>query len=336
MIPIILESDVMSTIDLVWQAKKRINTIVKKTPLIKSHTLSEQLNAEVYLKLENLHEIGAFKVRGAANKILSISHEEQRRGITTFSTGNHGLAVAYVAKQLGIQAVICISNRVPKAKIDAIKRWGAQIEIVGQSQDEAGVYCQKLHKEHGLTVIKPFDDPYVIAGQGTIGLELLEDLPELSSVIVPLSGGGLLAGIGLSLKMNNPIIDVYGVSMERSPVMYESLRVGKPIELQEQQTLADSLLGGIGVDNKYTFGLVQKYMDKALLVSEESIAKAMAFMLINHSMVIEGAAATGIAALAEKIEIKHGSTCAIIISGQNIDLDVHLKTVSPYLSSPFH
>jgi threonine dehydratase len=322
--------------NLIWQAKKRISMIVNKTPLIKSHYLSEQLNAEVYLKLENLHEIGAFKVRGAANKILSLSHEEQRRGITTFSTGNHGLAVAYVAKQLGIQAVICISNRVPNAKLNAIKRWGAQIEIVGQSQDEAGVYCEKLHKKYGLTIIKPFDDPYVIAGQGTIGLELLEDLPETSSVIIPLSGGGLLAGIGLSLKTNNPMIDVYGVSMERSPVMYESLRVGKPIELQEQETLADSLLGGIGVDNKYTFGLVQKYMDKALLVSEESIAQAMAFMLENHSMVIEGAAATGIAALAEKIQIKHGSTCVIIISGQNIDIDVHLKAVSPYLSSPFH
>lgn len=308
----------MNIVNQVWQARKRISWIVKKTPLIKSPSLSEQMNADVYLKLENLHEIGAFKLRGAANKILSLSQEEQQRGVTTFSTGNHGLAVSYLAKQLGIQAVICMSSRVPKAKVDAIKRWGAQIEIVGESQDEAGIYCEKLQNEHGLTVIQPFDDPYVIAGQGTIGLELLEDLPDLSSVIIPLSGGGLLAGIGLSLKTNNPMINVYGVSMERSPVMYESLKSGKPIELKEQETLADSLLGGIGLDNKYTFGLVQQFMDKAFLVSEESIAKAMAFMLEKHRMVIEGASATGIAALAEKIQLRPGSTSVLIIDRKSV------------------
>jgi threonine dehydratase len=323
----------MTFIHQVWQAKKRISSLVKRTPLIQSPALSEQMNANVYLKLENLHDIGAFKIRGAANKILSLSQEEQQRGVTTFSTGNHGLAVAYVAKQIGIQAVICISSRVPKAKVDAIKHWGAQIEIVGESQDEAGIYCEKLQDDHGMTVIQPFDDPYVIAGQGTIGLELLEDLPNLNSVIIPLSGGGLLAGIGLSLKTNNPGIDVYGVSMERSPVMVESLKTGKPIELKEQETLADSLLGGIGLDNKYTFGLVQNYMDKAFLVSEESIAKAMAYMLEKHRMVIEGASATGIAALAEKIRIKPGSTSVIIISGQNVDLDAHIKAVTPYLKN---
>ncbi|MFY4777115.1 hydroxyectoine utilization dehydratase EutB [Metabacillus sp. RGM 3146] len=314
----------------IWKARKRITAIVNRTPLIQSGILSEKIGRPVYLKLENVHEIGAFKVRGAANKILSLSEEEKKRGVATFSTGNHGMAVAYVAKKLGIDAFVCISNRVPKAKVDSLKRLGAKIEIVGNSQDDAGERCYELEREKGLTVIQPFDDPHVIAGQGTIGLELLEDLPNLKDVIVPLSGGGLLSGIGLALKSNDHEIRVTGVSMEQSAVMYESLKSGKPIMLEESETLADSLLGGIGLDNQYTFSMVRQYMDELVLIPEDEIAYSMAFMMDKHKIIMEGAAATGIAAvLGTKIPHQDGDI-AVIISGHNVDLSILLQLIQNY------
>ncbi|MBO1510613.1 hydroxyectoine utilization dehydratase EutB [Metabacillus bambusae] len=323
------ERKVMKIRDI-WEAKKRIAPIVNRTPLIYSAILSEKISRSVYLKLENVHEVGAFKVRGAANKILSLSDEEKKRGVATFSTGNHGMAVAFVAKRLGVNAVVCISNRVPKAKVESLKRLGAQIEIVGDSQDAAGERCYELEKQKGLTVIQPFDDPHVIAGQGTIGLELLEALPNLKDVIVPLSGGGLLSGIGLALKANNPDIRITGVSMEQSAVMYESLKAGKPVKLEESVTLADSLLGGIGLDNQYTFQMVQQYMDDVLLISEDEIAYSMAYMMDKHRIIMEGAAATGIAAvLGNKIPDQDGDL-VVIISGHNVDLSILLQLIQKY------
>jgi threonine dehydratase len=318
------------TIRNIWEARKRIASIVNRTPLIQSSVLSEKIGRNVYLKLENVHEVGAFKVRGAANKILSLSEEEKKRGVATYSTGNHGMAVSYVAKKLGIEAVVCISNRVPKAKVDSLKRLGAQIEIVGDSQDEAGVRCYELERKEGITVIEPFDDPHVIAGQGTIGLELLEVLPNLTDVIVPLSGGGLLSGIGLALKSNDRDLRVTGVSMEHSAVMYESLKAGKPVKLEETETLADSLLGGIGLDNQYTFNMVQQYMDDVVLIPEEEIAYSMAYMMDQHRIIMEGAAATGIAAvLGNKIPHQDGDI-AVIISGHNVDLSILLSLIQNY------
>jgi threonine dehydratase len=319
------------TIRHIWEARKRIAPIVKKTPLIFSPVLSEIADAFVYLKLENLHDMGAFKVRGAANKILSLTPEEQERGVTTFSTGNHGLAVSYVAKKLGIKAVICVSQRVPKAKTDAIKRLGAQLEIYGDSQDDAGVRCYQLQNDQGLSVIKPFDDPHVIAGQGTMGLEILEDLPTIDTAIAGLSGGGLHAGLGLSLKAIDPNIQVFGVSMEKGAVMHESLKAGKPVTLEEHNTLADSLLGGIGLDNQYTFEMVKRYVDESILISEDAIAEGMAFMLEKHRMVIEGAASVGIGALLHKKIVKPGSTIAIVISGCNTNLNEYLNATQKFL-----
>jgi threonine dehydratase len=321
------------TIRDVWRARKRIAPIVKKTPLVYSPFLSEHINSSVYLKLENMHDIGAFKVRGAANKILSLSHEEQTRGVTTFSTGNHGLAVAYVAKQLGIKSVICISERVPKNKVEAIKRLGADLKIGGDSQDDAERNCYHLQEKEGMTIIKPFDDPYVIAGQGTIGLELLEDLPEIDMVIAGLSGGGMHSGIGLCLKSTDPAIDIVGVSMEQGAVMYHSLKAQKPIVLEEHNTLADSLLGGIGLDNQYTFEMVKNFVDDTILISEEAIAEGMAFMLKHHRMVVEGAAATGIGAILHNKIANPKSNIVIVISGGNVDPSDHYEITKKYFRS---
>ncbi|WP_028784817.1 hydroxyectoine utilization dehydratase EutB [Thalassobacillus devorans] len=302
----------------IWKAKKRISGIIEKTPLLYSQPLSDRAGANVYLKLENMQPTGAFKLRGAANKILSLTEEEKKKGVATFSTGNHGIAVAHVAGANHIPATVCISRRVPQEKVKKLKRLGAHVEIVGDNQDDAEQYCYELEKQSGITVIKPFDDLEVIAGQGTIGLEILEACPEVDQVIIPLSGGGLLAGISLAMKATDPGIDITGVSMEKGAVMHESLKHGKPVVLKESDTLADSLLGGLGPDNRYTFSMVKHLMDQSVLVSEAVIAKGIMFMLEYHKMAIEGAAGAGIGWLLGE-ESNRYENIVIIISGNNVD-----------------
>ncbi|SFB39147.1 threonine dehydratase [Lentibacillus halodurans] len=313
----------------IWKAKKRISPMVVKSPLIYAEKLSEYAGTSIHLKLEHLNVSHSFKIRGAANKILSLSQEEQKRGVTTFSTGNFGMSVAYIAKQLGIDAIICISNRVPTAKVEALKSSGARIEIYGDSQDDAEHRSYQLEKEHGLTVVHPFDDPRIIAGQGTIGLELLEDLPEVDTVIGGLSGGGLHSGLGVALKSADPRIQVIGVSTARGPAMYESILKGKPVTVEEQDTLADSLLGGIGLNNRYTFDMVQQYVDEILLIDDDQVAQGMAFMLDKHRMMIEGAAASGIGAILNNC-IQLGSHAVVIISGCSVDMATLLDITEKY------
>ncbi|RYG73707.1 pyridoxal-phosphate dependent enzyme [Lentibacillus lipolyticus] len=302
----------------VWEAKKRISPSAANTPLIYAPELSDRTGATIHLKLENLNESGSFKIRGATNKIFSLSAEQKEKGVTTFSTGNFGVSVAIVASKLGIKAIICISQRVPKAKVDALKRTGAKVEIVGESQDDAEKYCYQLEQEHGLTVVHPFDDPYIIAGQGTIGLELLEELPEVDTVIGGLSGGGLHAGLGAALKPANAGIRVIGVSTDRGAAMYESINAGKPVTVEEQDTLADSLLGGIGLNNQYTFHMVQQYVDTILRLHEEGFASGMTYMLEKHRMAVEGAAAAGVGAILHE-RVRPGSHAVIVISGSSVD-----------------
>ncbi|WP_281974405.1 hydroxyectoine utilization dehydratase EutB [Halobacillus litoralis] len=302
----------------VWKAKKRISSLIETTPLVYSEQLSARTGVEVFLKLEQNHPTGAFKLRGAANKILSLPEEEKSTGVTTFSTGNHGIAVAYVAKELGIPCTVCISNRVPGAKVNRLKRLGATVETVGKSQDDAETRCIQLEKEEGMTVIKPFDDKDIIAGQGTIGLEIMEQCPEVEEVIIPLSGGGLLSGVGLSMKSVDPSIQITGVTMEKGAVMQESLRKGHPVILEEEDTLADSLLGGIGTGNLFTFPMTKKYMNKGVLVSEAQIREGLLFLLEHHKMVVEGAAATGVGLLLSE-DYQPESHVVLVVSGNNID-----------------
>ncbi|TMN21477.1 pyridoxal-phosphate dependent enzyme [Lentibacillus cibarius] len=308
----------------VWEAQKRISPDAVNTPLIYSPVLSEMTGSAIYLKLENLNDSGSFKIRGASNKILSLSLEEQKRGITTFSTGNFGVSVATVAQKLGIRAVICISNRVPKAKVDALKRTGAQVELVGDAQDDAERYCYQLESKHGLTVVHPFDDPYIIAGQGTIGLEILDELPEVETVIGGLSGGGLHSGLGLALKSADAGVQVIGLSTAKGAAMYESLNKGEPVVVDEQDTLADSLLGGIGLGNRYTFRMVQQYVDDIILLEEKAFAEGMAFMLETHRMAVEGAAASGIGAILNN-RVPLGSPTVVVISGSSVDTSTILS-----------
>jgi threonine dehydratase len=190
--------------------------------------------------------------------------------------------------------------------------------------------AEQHQQQHGKIMVHPFDDPDVIAGQGTLGLELLEDLPDLDTVLVPLSGGGLLSGIAFTLKTIKPDLRVIGVSMERSPVMYHSLQAGKPIQLLEEETIADSLRGGIGLDNQFTFQIVRDMVDEVILVSEAEIAQAMAFLLKEHQLVVEGAGAVGIGALLSGKVSGEGEAVAVVLSGRNIDIRTYLNAVQPY------
>jgi len=304
----------------IYLARQRIAGLARRTSLIRSAGLSERAGAEVYLKLESLQETGSFKIRGAANKLLSLAADERARGVVAVSSGNHGRAVAYVAHRLDVRAVICVSERVPAGKVEAIRRLGAEVVVRGASYDEAEAHSLRIQAEQGLTRVDPFDDPAVIAGQGTVGLELLEDLPQVDTVVVPLSGGGLISGIAVALKAVSPAIRVIGVSMDRAPVMVRSLRAGRPLELPEENTLADALAGGIGLDNRYTFRLVQRYVDETLLVSEDEIAGAMVFALEQERLVVEGGGAVALAALLYGKVKEPGRTIAVVLSGANVDL----------------
>ena len=311
----------------VFLARKRIDPIIYRTPLVPSPRLAEPLGANVFLKLESLQVTGSFKIRGAANKLSVLSEKERQRGVITVSSGNHGRAVAYVAKEFGLRAVICVSEAVPDNKIQAIRELGAEIVVAGKTYDEANEFALQLKDERRLTMVHPFDDADIIAGQGTIGLELMDDLPEIDTVIVPLSGGGLLSGVALALKSIKPSIHTVGVTMDQGAAMVESLKAGHIVEVQEQPTLADALAGGLGEQNLYTFNLIQKYVDETVLVSESEISSAMVFALDKHHLVVEGGGAVGIAALMHKKVKKVGENTVIVISGSGVDLAVLLRVV---------
>jgi threonine dehydratase len=315
------------TLQDIYLARKTIAPLVTETPLIESPALSEQIGASIYFKLEVLQKTGSFKARGAANKIFNLTPDEKAHGVVTASTGNHGRAVSYAAREIGIPAVVCMSADVPKNKVQAIEALGAEVVIHGRSQDDAFVQAKTLQSERGLTMIPPFDDPHIIAGQGTIGLEILEALPSVKNVLVPLSGGGLISGITVAMKSASPNIRVIGVSMERAPVMYHSLKAGKPIQIDEEDTLADSLRGGIGLENQYTFEIVKNFVDEVVLVSEDEIASAMRFAFKEHRLVLEGAGAVGIAALMSgKFQNIKGDIVSVL-SGGNVDMDAFMGIV---------
>ena len=311
----------------VYRARQAIGGIVRRTPLVPSPTLSARTGTAVHLKLETMQHTGAFKIRGATNKLTSLDEAERRRGVVTVSTGNHGRAVATAAQHLGVRAAVCMSTLVPGNKVEAIRALGAEVRIVGHNQDEAEVEAERLVAEDGMVIVPPFDDAHVIAGQGTIGLELMEDLPDLDTVLVPVSGGGLIGGIALAIKAAAPEARVIGVSMDRGPAMYESQKAGTPVRVEELPSLADSLGGGIGIANRHSFALVRDFVDELLLVSEEQIAAAMIHAFREERLVAEGGAVVGIAALLNGLVDNLGETVAVVVSGRNVDMDSFARIV---------
>ncbi len=310
----------------ILQARRVLRGIADATPLVPSPFMSRVCGQDFWLKLEIAQPIGAFKLRGAMNAVANLP--EGTKGVTCCSTGNHGRGVAYAAARRGIRAVICMSNLVPQAKVDGIKALGAEVVICGQSQDEAEAESRRLVAEQGLVEISPFDDPYVIAGQGTIGYEMLEACPELDTLLVPLSGGGLAAGVAVAAKALDPRIKVIGITMERGAAMHASLAAGHPVEVEEVSSLADSLGGGIGQGNRLSFPLCRDYLDDTVLVSEEEIRSAMQTLFFEDRLIAEGASVVGLAAtLAGKLP-KPAGPVGTILTGRNLDMPTFAKLVS--------
>jgi len=313
------------TLSDVFAARARIAGIADATPMIPSPYLAARFGAEFYLKLENMQPIGAFKLRGAYNAVASLPHDVT--GVTCCSTGNHGRGVAYAAAQRGIRAVICMSNLVPQAKIDGIRALGAEVRICGTSQDDALRASQELARDQGFVEISPFDDPNVIAGQGTIGLEMVERVPNLATILVPLSGGGLAAGVALAAKSINPNIRVIGISMDRGAAMHASIQAGHPVEVEEVASLADSLGGGIGLDNVLSYPMCRDLLDDIVLVSEEEIRDALQVLYFEDRIIAEGACVVGIAALLAGKVVPQLGPVATIITGRNLDMDSFSKVI---------
>ncbi|BFG80982.1 hydroxyectoine utilization dehydratase EutB [Paraburkholderia terrae] len=300
-----------------------------RTPLVESHALSAVANAPVYLKLETVQPTGSFKLRGATNALVRLAEAGCTR-VVTASTGNHGRAVAHAARALGIEAAVCMSSLVPSNKVDAVRALGAQAHIVGRSQDDAQHEAQRLVREEGYAYVPPFDDLDVIAGQATIGIEIVEDLPDVAHIAVPLSGGGLFAGVAFAAKQIAPSVRLTGVTMERGAAMHASLAAGKPVLVDELETLADSLGGGIGLDNRHTFSLTRELIDEVILLDEVSIARGIVYAYEAEYLVLEGAAAVGIAALIAG-RLSNGAVArgpiVLIVTGANIDMNQHRRIV---------
>ncbi|MBZ9780666.1 hydroxyectoine utilization dehydratase EutB [Pseudomonas sp. REP124] len=311
----------------VYLARQRIEALVRRTPMEHSPSLSRLLGVPVYLKLESQQITGSFKLRGASNAVAQLSAEEKRRGVVAASTGNHGRALAYAASRQGVKATICLSQLVPANKVQAIRDLGAEVCIVGRSQDDAQREAERIAAEQGAILLPPFDHPAIIAGQGTLGLEILEQQPDVAQVLVPLSGGGLFAGVALALKTVSPLIVTHGISMQRGAAMYASLEAGHPLEVEELPTLADSLGGGIGLDNRYTFSMTRDTCDHLHLLSEASIANAIRHAYREERLVLEGAAAVGIAALLDGL-IEPRGPIVVVVSGRNVDTDQHLRVLA--------
>jgi threonine dehydratase len=273
------------------------------------------------LKLENLQITNSFKPRGVFNKLLNLSAEEKERGIITASAGNHGEAVAFAAQKLNHYARVVVPRTTPKVKIEGIRNYGADLVLFGDTYDEAERKAKELAREDGCAYISPYNDDCIIAGHGTIGLEIVEALPEVDVVMVPLGGGGLISGISIAVKSTLPDVEVIGVQSKSSPIMYESLKAGKIVHVQKAKTksVAEGLSGNVG---PITFEIVQKYVDRVVLVAEETLRHAV-FLLWNYDkQVVEGSGAAAVAPVIENKPLFKGKTVASVVTGGNIDGDL--------------
>ncbi|MGP2490921.1 hydroxyectoine utilization dehydratase EutB [Mesorhizobium sp. PUT5] len=318
----------MSAITLadIEAARARIAGKIEPTPAVASASLSEIAGVPVFLKLEHRQTTGSFKLRGASNAVARLSGQEKRRGVMAASTGNHGRALAHAARLEGVRAVICMSHLVPQNKVSEIRRLGADIRIVGNSQDDAQQEVDRLVAEEGLVMVPPFDNADVIAGQGTAGLEMVEAVPDMETVLVPLSGGGLASGVAAAVKGLSPSTRVIGVSMQRGAAMKASLDAGRPVQVEELPTLADSLGGGIGLANRFTFDMCRSLLDDVVLLTEAEIAAGIRHAYEAEREVVEGAGAVGIAAILAG-KAKPRDSTVVLVSGRNIDMELHRSIV---------
>ena len=317
----------MLLLEDILRAEKIISKHIVTTPVVQSKALSAAIGEQIYLKLENQQITGSFKIRGAINAISNLNQAQKKAGVVTLSTGNHGRGLAFAANLMKIKCIICMSELVPINKIEGIKALGAEVRLVGENQDDAQLEADRLSLDEGMTYVSPFDNIDVIAGQGTLGLEIHRQIPKLSFAFVPLSGGGLICGVAKALKGLNRNLKVIGVSMDRGAAMYEAQKAGKPIFVKEEESLADALTGGIGLDNKYTFQLTKQLVDEIVLVSEKEIADGIHYAYWRESQIVEGAGAVAIASLLNK-KFKPNGPSVALMCGRNINMEKHFNLIS--------
>jgi len=313
-----MKKDVVSFQNIL-EASRKIRNLVTRTPTYYSVFFSQRIGAEVYLKLECFQPVGVFKIRGAVNKICSLSPSELKKGLLAASSGNHGLSVAYAAKIYGAKAIIVVPENAVKEKVEAIESYGAEVVKYGKDYDEAYSKAVEIRKETGTTFVHPFNDPFVIAGQGTVGLELLEDVPDLNTIIVPIGGGGLISGISVAAKTLNPNIRIVGVQPEGAPAVYRSWKAGKIVEVDFVNTVADGLAARKPLD--LTFRIIKRYVDDILLVTEQEIVEAVLALLHEAHILAEPSGAASLAALLFKYHPEPTEKVAVIVSGANISID---------------
>ena len=303
------------------EAQQRIEGVINKTPCIYSLPLSRMTNKKVYLKLENLQITQAFKARGNANKISLLSNDEKNRGVITASSGNHGQGLSLAALRTSIKAVVVLPEVAPQNKIDKIKENGAKVIMKGKSYDDACHYAHCLAKEMNYTYIKSFDDLDIIAGNASIGLEILEEIPQTQMVIFPIGGGGGISGVALAAKQIQKDLKIIGVQSEKSASMYESIKLGKLIKLNAANTFADGI--AVRQPGRITFDIVKRYVDDIIIVSEEEIKSAIVSLAKEAKIIAEGAGAASVAALlSEKIFMRNIYHIVCVITGGNIDINV--------------
>ena len=309
---------VLLTLDSIYKASHVLKEVIRHTDLIKAPKINP--DADVYLKPENLQVTGSFKVRGAYYKISQLTEEERAKGVIACSAGNHAQGVALAATKAGIKSLICLPDGAPISKVEATKGYGAEVCLVKGVYDDAYNKALSLRDEKGYTFIHPFDDENVIAGQGTIGLEILDDLPDVDAVIVPIGGGGLVSGVAFAIKQLNPKIKVYGVQAAGAPSMFNSIHDDKIERLDSVATLADGI--AVKEPGKNTFELCKKYVDEIVTVTEDEISTAILALIEQQKLIAEGAGAVSVAAVMfNKIPVKDKKVVCVV-SGGNIDVTI--------------
>ncbi len=312
------DGDLVQYSDVV-DALNVVSEVVHRTPLIYSKTFSRWSGSEVYLKLENLQRTGAFKIRGAYNMIAHLAPEEREKGVVAASAGNHAQGVALSASLFGIPATVVMPEKAPQAKIEATEGYGAKVLLRGNTYNDAYEYAMQYCRLTGATFVHAFDHPHVIAGQGTIALEILQERMDLDAILVPIGGGGLIAGIGVAAKAIQPQIKVIGIQPAGSPSMLLSLQNGQRTTLSSIQTIADGL--AVKTPGELTFSLIQEVVDDVIAVTEEEISEAMWLLLERNKNLVEGAGAVGVAALlSHRCPELKGKKVAVVVSGGNVDM----------------
>lgn len=312
------------TMEKIREAAEVLKGVARRTDMIYAPKLS--VRSQVYLKTENLQVTGSFKVRGAYYKISTLTDEELARGVIACSAGNHAQGVALGAQQRGAKAIICMPDIAPIAKVEATKSYGAEVRLVPGTYDDASAYAAKLCREKNMTFVHPFDDPSVIAGQGTVGLEILEQLPNVDAVMIPVGGGGLISGVAYAIKQLKPDCKVYGVEAAEAASMKRSVEAQDRLTLASANTFAD----GIAVKHPgdLTFEMVNKYVDGIVTVSEDEIAAAILFLVEQRKLVCEGAGAVSVAAMIyDKVPELQGKTVCCLLSGGNIDVNILSRVI---------